>query len=145
MLDRGWWQDYPAYARWSAVMSQSKLRSLACFRLDPHDLQVEAQKWEFQEADGVRVHAPVPRAERLCRLCGEGVGDELHMLADCSAYAAVRQRHAHLLSAWVVGSRWSIGSYLHLRYGNLCLRSSILWLDICVNVVSVGAYSRCGC
>lgn len=41
-------------------------------------------------------------------LCGEGVGDELHMVAECPAYAIVRQRHSPLfecLGGWqhVVG------------------------------------------
>ena len=38
----------------------------------------------------------VPREDRLCKLCGSGVGDELHMVTECVHYAAVRQRH-HLL------------------------------------------------
>ena len=80
-------------------MSRSKLRALACFRVAAHDLEVETRKWE--RVDGARVS--LSRAERLCKLCGVGVGDELHMIAECTAYAAVRQRHAHLfedLGGW---------------------------------------------
>ena len=97
--DRGKWQDPPDYVRWSASMSRCKLRTLACFRVAAHDLEVETRKWE--RVGGARVS--LPRAERVCKLCGVGVGDELHMIAECTAYAAVRQRHAHLfecLGGW---------------------------------------------
>jgi hypothetical protein len=113
MLDRGRWLDHPAYVGWSAGMSRSKLRTLACFRVGDHDLEIKTQKWEYQEVDGVRVRAPVPRAERLCKLCGDGVGDELHMLAECSAYAAVQQRHAPLfecLGGWQQVVNWQLSS-----------------------------------
>jgi hypothetical protein len=31
-------------------------------------------------------------------MCGEAVGDELHMALECPCYAAVRQRHASLFT-----------------------------------------------
>ncbi len=102
-LDRGRWQDGPDYVRRSANMSRCKLRSLASFRVAAHDLEIETQKWSHQVIDGTRVRVPLPREERLCQLCGTGVGDEKHMIAECSAYAAVRQRHSHLfgvLGGW---------------------------------------------
>ena len=80
--DRGKWQDSPDYVRWSAGMSRCKLRALACFRVAAHDLEVETRKWE--RVGGARVS--LPRAERVCKLCGVGVGDELHMIAECTAY-----------------------------------------------------------
>lgn len=43
------------------------------------------------------VSAAVPRDQRLCGLCWDGVGDEMHMVAQCDGYTAVRQRHPHLL------------------------------------------------
>ena len=86
--------------RWSAGISRSKLRSLACFRVAAHDLEVETQKWEYQVVDGVRQRVNVPRGERLCKLCGAGVGDELHMIAECAGYVAVRRRHAHLFEGF---------------------------------------------
>jgi hypothetical protein len=85
LLDRGRWSDPPGYVRWSACMPRSKLRALACFRVGAHDLEVQTLKWQG-----------VPREDRLCTLCGSGVGDELHMVTECVHYAAVRQRH-HLL------------------------------------------------
>ena len=103
LQDRGKWHDAPDYVRWSAGMSRSKLRSLACFRVSAHDLEVETRKWERREGAGTRARVPLPRAERLCRLCEGGVGDELHVVAECPAYAAVRQRHARLfegLGGW---------------------------------------------
>lgn len=84
-------------------MSRGKMRSLACFRLAAHDLEVETRKWERREGEGTRQRVSLPRAERLCRLCEGGVGDELHVVAECPAYAAVRRRHAHLfedLGGW---------------------------------------------
>jgi hypothetical protein len=36
------------------------------------------------------------RAARLCRFCQQGVGDEMHMLAECEAYDVVRRSHADL-------------------------------------------------
>lgn len=103
LLDRGRWQDCPDYVRWSAGMSRNKLRCLAAFRVAAHDLEIETRKWERQVVDGVRLRVPVPREDRTCQLCGVGVGDEMHMIAECTAYAAVRRRHAHLfegLGGW---------------------------------------------
>ena len=103
LQDRGRWQDSPDYVRWSAGMSRSKLRALACFRLAAHDLEVETRKWERVPGEGAGQRVSLPRAERLCRLCESGVGDELHVVAECPAYAAVRQRHACLfegLGGW---------------------------------------------
>jgi hypothetical protein len=103
LQDRGRWQDSPDYVRWSAGMSRSKLRALACFRLAAPDLEVETRKWERVQGEGAGQRVSLPRAERLCRLCESGVGDELHVVAECPAYAAVRQRHARLfegLGGW---------------------------------------------
>ena len=58
------------------------------------------RKWERQEGAGTRVRVPRPRAERLCRLCEGGVEDELHLVAECTAYAAVQQRHARLFEGF---------------------------------------------
>jgi hypothetical protein len=38
------------------------------------------------------------RTTRLCRLCQHGVGDELHMWAECEEYTTVRRSHAHLFA-----------------------------------------------
>ncbi len=59
--------------------------------------------WERQVVDGVRMRVSLPRAERLCKLCEAGIGDESHVIAECVEYSAVRHRHAHLfecLGGW---------------------------------------------
>jgi hypothetical protein len=38
----------------------------------------------------------LPRAERVCGLCGSGVGDELHMVTECPGYSVGRERHSGL-------------------------------------------------
>jgi hypothetical protein len=63
-----------------------------------YDLDVEAAK--FQSRSAVGNAAGIARAARLCRFCQHGVGDdhEMHMLAECAAYDAVRRSHADLFS-----------------------------------------------
>lgn len=75
---------------------QSKLCCCACFRVAGCDLGVETRKWDSQAGRGTRLRVPLPRAERLCTMCG--VGDGLYVVAEyqCTAYAAVGQRHAHV-------------------------------------------------
>jgi hypothetical protein len=90
-LDRGRWTDTPEYVRSTAGLSRECVRALASFRLGAHDLDVITAKFQPGGAD-------VVRADRKCRLCGEGVGDELHMVAECAAYEAVRCSHADLFN-----------------------------------------------
>jgi hypothetical protein len=103
LLDRGRWQEPPDYVRRSAGMSRCKHRSLTCFRLAAHDLEVETRKWESQVVEGTSVRLSIPREERLCKLCLAGIGDEMHMIAECVENTAVRQRHSQLfdyLGGW---------------------------------------------
>ena len=96
-LDRGRWSDCPDYVRHTAPLSRESVRALASFRLGAHDLDVETAK--FQSRSAVGNAAGVARAARLCRfVCQHGVGDEMHMLAECEAYDAVRRSHADLFS-----------------------------------------------
>jgi len=55
-------------------MSKSKVRALASFRLCAHDLEVETLKWRRVQG----VSPAVLRDQRLCGLCWNGVGDEMH-------------------------------------------------------------------
>jgi hypothetical protein len=96
-LDRGRWTDTPAYVRNTACMSRECVRALASFRVGAHDLDVATAKFQHGGA--------VARSERRCRLCGAGVGDELHMLAECPAYEPVRFSHAELFSGF--GGWWN--------------------------------------
>lgn len=119
-------------------MSRSKLRSLACSRVAGYDLEVETRKWDRHEGAGMRARVPLPRAERLCRLCDGGVGDELHVAAECPAYAAVRQSlsatHA-CLRVWEVGDRQCTGRCPRLRCGSLCFKNNTGLRPSCVIVV----------
>jgi hypothetical protein len=95
-LDRGRWSDCPDYVRHTAPMSRESVRALASFRLGAHDLDVETAKFQSRSAGGNA--ASTDCAARLCRFCQQGVGDEMHMLAECEAYDAVRRSHADLFS-----------------------------------------------
>jgi hypothetical protein len=53
-------QSAPDYVRWSTGMSWCKLRSLACFRLAAHDLEVETRKWESRVVEGTRLRLSIP-------------------------------------------------------------------------------------
>lgn len=88
LLDRGRWTDCPDYVANTAGLGRERMRALSCFRLAAHDLEVETLKWQG-----------VPRDRRFCGLCGVGIGDELHMLAECTCYAAVRERHQHIFES----------------------------------------------
>lgn len=121
LLDRGRWKDPPDYVRYSACMSRTKLRSLACFRVGAHDLEVQTLKWQG-----------VPREDRLCKLCAAGVGDELHMVTECAGYAAVRQRHARLfecIGGWqqVVDRHVSSGEFRQFMHQPQHLVASFLY------------------
>jgi aminoglycoside phosphotransferase family enzyme len=67
---------------------------LASFRPGAHDLDVVTAK--FQSRSAVGDTASTARAARLCPFCQQGVGDEMHMLAEREAYGAVRRSHADL-------------------------------------------------
>jgi hypothetical protein len=68
-------------------MPRLHARALSAFRLGAHWLEVEAGKWACR---------PLPRSRRQCRLCRAGVGDEMHMVFECSGLSGVRRRHAAL-------------------------------------------------
>jgi hypothetical protein len=64
---------------------------------------------ERVQGEGACQQVSLPRAERLCRLCESGVGDELHVVAECPAYAAVRQRRARLFRSLSLGGWQQVG------------------------------------
>jgi hypothetical protein len=94
-LDRGRWTDCPDYVRHTSGMPREHVRALASFRLGAHDLDVVTAKFKSRSC-----HAVNARADRLCRLCGQGVGDELHMIAECEEYTAVRRSYEVLFSGF---------------------------------------------
>ncbi len=66
-------------------MKHCQLRqSLARFRCGNHVLEVEV---------GKRGKGAVPVEQRICRLCGNGVEDEEHMLLQCPLYCGLRSEH----------------------------------------------------
>jgi len=87
ILEDGRWTDGPGYVRMTAGIKRDRLRALSCFRLAAHHLEVETMKWQRPQP---------PRHARLCGLCGQGVGDEWHMVIECPGYDAVRQHHGVL-------------------------------------------------
>ena len=97
-LDHGRWADTPDYVRHTAGMSRDRVRALASFRLGAHDLDVATAKFQPRSRVQAGAEAGTDRAARVCRLCQQGVGDELHMVAECEAYDAVRREHAELFS-----------------------------------------------
>lgn len=98
LLDRGRWPDQPAYVRYTAGITRSKVRALSSFRLAAHDLEIECMKWRRERRGGRVVSTAVPRERRTCGLCWGDMGDELHMVMRCSGYTAVRHRHPRLFS-----------------------------------------------
>jgi len=100
MMDRGRWTDCPDYvlhAVHTAGLGRERTRALSCFRLAAHDPEIETLKWQR-----------IPRDRRICGLCLMGVGDELHMVAECTCYTAIRERHQHLFE--VIGGWQQAGA-----------------------------------
>jgi hypothetical protein len=84
-LQRGRWETVPGYVRHTAGIDPEWVRSLAAFRLGAHDLEVAAGRWRG-----------VARHERVCDLCRDALGDEMHMVFDCDRYQALRQQFPDL-------------------------------------------------
>jgi len=144
-LDRGRWSDCPDYVRHTAGISRECVRSLASFGLSAHDLDVATAKWTrpARAPNG----APAPpvaasdRASRLCRLCHQGVGDELHVVAECEAYTAIRQSHADLfveLGGWMQFPRHDVSNTQFRAFMQHCWSPNPRWLPSCVHVGSGG-------
>ena len=83
----GRWSEVPPYVLHTAGIPSAHVRSLAAFRLGAHHLDVATGRW-----------TRTPRSDRVCSLCGDGVGDEYHMVFECSAQAVPRQMHADLFA-----------------------------------------------
>lgn len=83
--DRGCLSRVPGYVANTAGIPTQHVRSLAAFRVGAHRLEVATGRW-----------ARCPRAERVCQLCGEGAGDEFHVVFECSGQEVPRQLHARL-------------------------------------------------
>ncbi|KAF9020379.1 hypothetical protein BDZ89DRAFT_991924 [Hymenopellis radicata] len=64
-----------------------------------HTLGVEAVKWLPRPTTFTQ---GVPRHWRLCRLCGDDVEDELHVLMWCTAPSLVERRTLMMLAVWTL-------------------------------------------
>jgi hypothetical protein len=98
-LASGKWTDVPDYVRHTGGLSRDRVKALASFRLGAHDLDVATARFQPRSRQRVEAEANADRASRLCRLCGEGLGDELHVVAECVEYSALRRSHAGLFSS----------------------------------------------
>ena len=81
--------EVPGYVARTAGIPAQHVRSLAAFRLGAHHFEVATGRW-----------ARHPRSQRTCQLCGEGVGDEFHVVFECSGQEVPRQLHAPLFEAF---------------------------------------------
>jgi len=75
--------------------------------LSPESMCAVTAKWSKpQRAAGAESAVAVDRITRLCRLCQRGVGDELHILAECEEYTPVRRSMLTCLLSLVAGRRF---------------------------------------
>ncbi len=81
--------DVPGYVAATAGIPAQHVRSLAAFRLGAHCFEVATGRWVNR-----------PRSQRVCQLCGAGVGDEFHVVFECSGQEVPRQIHAPLFEAF---------------------------------------------
>ncbi len=71
--------------------TSKRAHELLRFRLGCHTLPSVAGR-----------RAGIPRSERLCPLCMRGVGDEKHLVFECSALNGIRLRFPHLFTGLLV-------------------------------------------
>ena len=78
-------QACPTY--WDVPIGIARLHRIFRFRMGSHLLPIEQGR-----------HINLPRNRRVCRLCRTGaLGDERHMLLECSALADLRQQYSTLI------------------------------------------------
>ena len=75
------------------------------FRISAHRLEIERGRYKNQEV-----------SERICRLCGTEVEDEIHFLLQCSKLATVRENFLHEINR------------LCKNFKNLDTKSQFIWL-----------------
>ena len=87
-----WFRPYSLRRRYCHLpVSGGRMRRFLQFRLGCHSLPVAAGR--FAGA------AHVARAHRVCLACNSGaVGDEMHLVFECTALASLRSRYASLFT-----------------------------------------------
>lgn len=89
--------DATASAGWFQGMLCLWNRAMASFRLCAHDLEGDSHSNGGVLFKG----SPLPYlgGQRLCGLCWNGVGNEMHMVTQYDGCIAVRQHHPHLFNS----------------------------------------------
>jgi len=85
----GGWSSVPEYVSRTAGIPHAHVRSLAAFRLGAHSFEIATGRWCNR-----------PRSQRLCQLCGTGVGDEFHVVFECPCQDVPRQLHVNLFDGF---------------------------------------------
>ena len=103
-----------AQVYWEVPMSTAKLQRILRFRMGSHLLPIEQGR-----------HLRLPRHRRVCRLCHTGaLGDERHMLPECSALADLRDKFSPLVaecSGVMARLVWARNQPMVSRYIIACL------------------------
>ena len=56
--------------------------TLSKFRTGSHNLEIELGR-----------HQGRPKNDRICKMCGDGIEDELHFMFQCPVYETLRQKY----------------------------------------------------
>ena len=74
--------NYEHEAHLSHLSIRKFRNAFSKFRSSCHSLEIELGR-----------HSGHPKQERICRLCNDGVEDELHFLLHCPVYETLRQKY----------------------------------------------------
>ena len=80
------YKNYKPNYEHEAYLSHLSIRK---FRNDFSKLRSSCHSLEIE----LCIHSGHPKQERICRLCNEGVEDELHFLLHCPVYKTLRQKY----------------------------------------------------
>ena len=69
------------------------MRGVLDLRSGANDLEIDRGRQEKK-----------PRAERICKICNDGVEDEVHVVTKCTAYHEQRRTLQQKLKLWSSGS-----------------------------------------
>ena len=131
----------PTFVARTAGIPTTHVAALLRFRLGAHDLPVATGRWTRVQHTGM----PLARSQRLCQHCqAETVGDEYHMVFECSHYAMIRSRFSQLfqqfgghssVSPTVVPDGTSMAQFMNQNKRLVAAFVYACWLSRCSNVV----------